>query len=147
MFRTRCKYLRVRSHKGQKYLFCVFSKQVILDECTKCPNFNPRANKGIKKKSDKLSKLEKKRDSKLIKSGLCEYCNTWSYKLDPHEIYGGSNRRRSIENGFVILLCRKCHENENILQELKIKKQKEFEQEHSREEFIRIIGKNYIQGE
>lgn len=57
---------------------------------------------------------------------------------------GGSNRKRSIENRFVALICRNCHQNEKIITELKIKYQKEYEKTHTREEFIKLIGKSYI---
>ena len=103
-----------------------------------------KRNTPIKKRTAKQNKLEKERDKNLIKSGYCGYCGKYCEKLDTHEIYGGSNRKRSIKYGFVKLLCRKCHENEKILQELKIKTQKEFEKTHTREEFIEIIGKSYL---
>ena len=57
---------------------------------------------------------------------------------------GGSNRKRSIENGFVTLICRNCHQNEKIIAKLKIKYQKKYEKTHTREEFIKLIGKSYI---
>lgn len=98
----------------------------------------------IKKKSSKLAKLERQRDKRLIKSGKCEYCGKVCKKLDPHEVYGGSNRKRSITNNFVKLLCRECHSNENIINQLRIDTQKEYEKTHTHEEFIKIIGKSYI---
>lgn len=116
-------------------------------------NFNPVPKKvvekkkevtEIKKKSNKLAKLERQRDKDLIKKGKCEYCSKETKKLDPHEVYGGSNRKRSIKNNFVKLLCRKCHSNEEIINQLRIDTQKEYEKKHTREEFIKIIGKSYI---
>ena len=98
----------------------------------------------IKKKSCKLAKLERDRDKDITKAGKCEFCGKESKHLDPHEIYGGCNRKRSIKNNFVKLLCRKCHSNEEILKILKIQTQKEFEKEHTREEFIKLIGKSFI---
>lgn len=61
-------------------------------------------------------------------------------------MYGGSNRKRSIKYKFVKLICPKCHSNEAIINQLRIDTQKEFEKEHTREEFIKIIGKSYIKG-
>lgn len=98
----------------------------------------------IKKKSNKLIRLEKDRDKKIIKSGKCDNCHKEFKHLDPHEVYGGSNRKRSIEHGFVKMLCRKCHGDNKVLQQLRINTQKEFEKTHTREEFIKIIGKSYI---
>ena len=100
--------------------------------------------KAIKKKSKKLAKLEKQRDKDLIKSGICEFCGKYSNKLDPHEIYGGSNRKRSIKHKFVKLICRECHSNEKIIKQLRIDTQKEYEKTHTRQEFINLIGKSYI---
>lgn len=98
----------------------------------------------IKKKSSKLAKLERQRDKELIKIGICEFCGKYSKKLEPHEVYGGSNRKRSIQHKFVKLICRECHSNERIINQLRIDVQKEYEKEHTRQEFIDIIGKNYI---
>lgn len=100
----------------------------------------------IKKKSNKLAKLERQRDKNLVKSGKCEYCGQYSKRLDPHEIYGGSNRKRSIRHKFVKLICPRCHSNEAIINQIRIDTQREFEKEHTREEFIKIIGKSYIKG-
>ena len=122
----------------------LFKKQIILSSCKNCPEFILRANKPINKRSDKINKLERQRDKNLIKKGNCGYCGKLCGKLDSHEVFGGSNRKRSIENGFVILLCRECHSNEKILLELKKKYQREYELTDTRENFIKLIGKNYL---
>ena len=98
----------------------------------------------IKKKSSKLAKLERQRDKELIKTGICECCGKVCKKLDPHEVYGGSNRKRSIKNKFIKLLCRECHSNEKVIAQLRIDTQKEYEETHTREEFIKLIGKSYL---
>lgn len=98
----------------------------------------------IKKKSNKLAKLERQRDKDIIKSGKCEYCGKYSERLDPHEVYGGSNRKRSIKHKFVKLICPKCHKDEETIKQLRIDTQKEYEKTHTREEFIKIIGKSYL---
>lgn len=98
----------------------------------------------MKKKSKKLAKLERQRDKEIVKSGICEFCGKFSKRLDPHEIYGGSNRKRSIAHKFVKLLCRKCHDDEEIINQLRIDTQKEYEKNHTREEFITLIGKSYL---
>lgn len=140
-----CKHLTKRSYQRKPYIFCRKKKRVItFEDCKKCLKIEPRENKSIKKKSDKLSKLEKERDKGKTKQGYCQCCGKWSSRLDPHEIYGGSNRQRSIKNGFVIDICRICHSNEELINELRKEKQKEFEEEHTREEFIKIIGKSYL---
>lgn len=101
-------------------------------------------NVEIKKRSSKQAKLERERDKVLVKKGKCDYCGRYFEKLDPHEVYGGSNRKRSIKNKFVALLCRNCHDNNKVIEELKKKYQKEYEKEHTREEFIELIGKSYL---
>ena len=101
------------------------------------------ANKPIKKVSRKQKQLEKNRFSIFTDNfNKCYYCGKEG-KMDLHEIYGGSNRKRSIENGFVVPLCRICHSNEKIIQYLRIKLQKEYEKKHSRDDFIKLIGKSY----
>lgn len=97
----------------------------------------------IKKKSKKLAKLERQRDKDIVKEGICEFCGKYSKRLDPHEIFGGSNRKRSIKNKFVKLICPKCHSNEAIINQLRIDTQKEYMKTHT-EEFINLIGKSYI---
>lgn len=98
----------------------------------------------IRKKSKKLAKLERQRDKDIVKEGICEFCNIYSKRLDPHEIYGGSNRKRSIQHKFVKLICSECHSNEAIINQLRIDTQKEYEKNHTREEFIKLIGKSYL---
>lgn len=103
-----------------------------------------KKSRQIKKKSSKLAKLERQRDKDLVKSGICECCGKFSKRLDPHEIYGGSNRQRSIKYKFVKLICTECHSNEDIINQLRKNTQKEFEKTHIREDFIQIIGKSYL---
>lgn len=98
----------------------------------------------LRKRSKKLAKLERQRDKDIVKKGICEICGKYSKRLDPHEIYGGSNRKRSIENKFVKLLCRKCHDDKDIIKQLRIETQKEYEKTHTRQEFINLIGKSCI---
>lgn len=105
---------------------------------------SPPKSGQMKKKSKKLAKLERQRDKGLVKSGICENCGKFSKRLDPHEVYGGSNRKRSIKHKFVKLLCRECHSNENIINQLKIDTQKEYEKNHTRNDFIKLIGKSYL---
>lgn len=104
---------------------------------------SPRKS-GMKKKSKKLAKLERQRDKDLIKVGICECCGKYSQRLDPHEVYGGSNRKRSIKYKFVKLICPKCHSSENKIKQLRIDVQKEFEKTHTRADFIAIVGKSYL---
>lgn len=56
----------------------------------------------------------------------------------------GKNRVRSMKNGFVVPLCRKCHEDYTIQNWLKRFCQITYEENHSRDEFIEIIGRSYF---
>lgn len=140
-----CKNLLKRQHKYKPYFYCKVLKKEIILPCDKnCSELNLVRNKPIKKVSRKQKQLEKNRFSIFTTNfNKCYYCGKEG-KMDLHEIYGGSNRKRSIENGFVVPLCRICHSNEKIIQYLRIKLQKEYEKNHSREEFIKIIGKSYL---
>ncbi len=71
-----------------------------------------KENKAIKKKSDKLNKLERKRFSIIQKdNSYCYLCGVSNKvaKLDKHEALEGRNRRLSMKYGLVYYLCRRCH--------------------------------------
>jgi hypothetical protein len=140
-----CQNLKLRHKNKQPYFYCKSKNNIITkNDCENCSQRILEANKPISKISSKRRKLEKYRDNKLIKIGKCENCGKYCEHLDSHEVYGGCNRKRSIENGFVALLCRECHSNEYIIAELKKKYQKEYEIDHTRQQFIDIIGKSYL---
>lgn len=71
-----------------------------------------------------------------------------------HHIFGGPLRNISTKNGFLVPLCYRhhndpsCHEavhfNADIANWLKGEAQREFEKTHSHEEFMKIIGRNYL---
>ena len=99
----------------------------------------------MRKKSNKLKELEKNRYSIFTKDyWYCYYCHDHLHKLDMHEVYGGSNRIRSMKYGLCVPLCRKCHSNELVIRDLRKWCQREYEKTHTREEFINLIGKSYI---
>lgn len=72
--------------------------------------------------------------------------------LHKHHIFGGPNRRISEANGFWIYLVPRLHNmsNEGVHfnrdLDLKIKRecQRRFEEAHTREDFIRLIGRSYL---
>lgn len=73
--------------------------------------------------------------------------------LHIHEIFfGTSNRKNSIKYGLMVYLCPDHHNmsNEGVHHnrklDLKLKRygQRVFEDIHTREEFIKIFGRNYI---
>ena len=79
-------------------------------------------------------------------------CGSYDW-TETHHIYGGNpNRRISEENGFKVRLCHWCHNeppngvHHNKKNDLRLKQecQRKFEETHTREEFISLIGKNYL---
>lgn len=101
----------------------------------------------MRNKSNKMIKLERNRYS-ILTDDLkhCYICK--SENVDIHEIYGGHNRRQSMKFGFCIPLCRKHHTSVTFdvfkALELKIKCQEKFEETDTRDNFIKIIGRNYL---
>ena len=81
----------------------------------------------------------------------CEVCGK-PYAHN-HEIFFGKNRQNSIKYGMQKRLCEEHHEgalsphhDKDIDDEYKREGQTKFEETHSREDFIRIFGKNYLEG-
>lgn len=82
----------------------------------------------------------------------CYLCGSTDW-TETHHIYGGNpNRRISEENGFKVRLCHWCHNepphgvhhNKQMDLWLRQRCQEKYEETHSREEFIKLIGKNYL---
>lgn len=62
----------------------------------------------IKQKSSKLAKMERNRTSIITdKMDKCFICG--KKKDDLHEIFRGRNRKKSMQYGLVVPLCRDCH--------------------------------------
>ena len=102
----------------------------------------------MKHKTSKLAKLERNRKSILTDD--LEHCAICKQSpVDIHEIYGGRNRKVSMQNAFCIPLCREHHRiatiNNSFSLQLKQLCQREYEKEHSRDEFLKLIGKNYLE--
>ena len=76
------------------------------------------------------------------------------YCLERHHIYFGPNRKVSEANGFWIWLVRELHTGTNFAvhgkngyeldMRLKRECQAKFEESHSRDEFMALIGRNYL---
>jgi hypothetical protein len=72
--------------------------------------------------------------------------------LHKHHIFGAANRKLSEQYGLYVYLIPEYHNmsdkgvhfNREFDLQLKREGQAKFEQEHSREEFIRLFGKNYL---
>lgn len=148
---NKCLYLRRRSKKGQLYYYCAnCQKKGIIkpNECYVCELKEFKQYKPMKNKTAKAKKLEEQRYSILTNNlNICYVCKK-RLKDDIHEIYAGRNRIVSMKNGFCIPICRKCHEeiqnNEEKMLIYKRECQRKYEENHTREEFLKKIGRNYI---
>ena len=75
--------------------------------------------------------------------------------LHRHHIYGGANRQVSEKKGFWVYLVAELHNMSDsgvhfsraLDLALKAECQRKFEEMHTREEFMRLIGKNYLTDE
>lgn len=109
----------------------------------------------------KEQKREKKirhiyRESIVSEAKDCYLCEKPGF-VECHHIFGGPNRELSEMYGLTVRLCRYCHRinpesahgsnNKKTQEYLHLRGQQAFEALHSREEFMRIFGKNYIDDE
>ena len=82
------------------------------------------------------------------------YISGQTYELEEHHIYFGTGKRKiSEKNGFKVWLTYSEHRGTYGVHgkyghdlDLKLKQecQKEYEKNHTREEFIKLIGKSYL---
>lgn len=100
-------------------------------------------------KSKKLTKLERNRKSVFTDNlDICYLCGR--KKNDLHEVYAGRNRINSIKYGFVLPICRKCHslnQNNPFFNDCWHKQGQLYWEEFisSREEFIKVFRRNYLE--
>lgn len=104
----------------------------------------------------KQKKKRKKHPKSIIpgnRKNYCYICERYGY-TEKHHIFGGSNRENSEKYGLTVYLCPDCHregkiavhkckESSNTLKRIG---QHMFEEQcGSREEFIKVFGKNYLE--
>lgn len=81
----------------------------------------------------------------------CWVCGNTLY-LHEHHIFGGGLRPVSDREGFVVYLCAKHHNmsdegvhfNPELNRGLRVACQSEYERTHTREEWMKLIGRNYL---
>lgn len=83
----------------------------------------------------------------MITHGVCYVCG--SNATDAHHVFNGSNRKKSTKYGYIINLCRECHDDlhfHNPQKYLYIKQayQRRYELTHTREQFRQEFGKSYL---
>lgn len=156
---NKCINLKHRQRNYKYYLYCTALKKIIqYEDCKNC-KFKEYKKKtvvngsiqfksvSIKNKSSKLAKLERNRTSLFIDDLThCIICG--KPKDNIHEVFFGKNRLNSIMYNQVIPLCLKHHQEIHKNSELNLYYkqigQKKFENNHTRDEFIKIFGKNYL---
>ena len=82
---------------------------------------------------------------------VCYLCGK-TVNLERHHIFGGvANRKISEQLGLCVYLCHDCHTGKdgaqyNKFTNLRLKQdaQRAFEKTHTRDEWMKWIGKNYI---
>ena len=87
----------------------------------------------------------------MIGGNYCWVCGS-TQDLHTHEIYFAANRKISIKHGFQVRLCGRHHNlsNEGVHfdkeLDLKLKRmcQEEYERSHTRSEFMKLMGRNYL---
>ena len=87
----------------------------------------------------------------IQKNKQCFICGT-TYNLHDHHIFMGANRKNSEKAGLKVWLCYTHHNgssysphfNRDVDLELKRIAQRRFEETHTRDEFMKLIGKNYL---
>lgn len=82
----------------------------------------------------------------------CYFCKKKQDLHLHHVFFGHANRKISDREGFVVWLCpyhhnmsnNSVHHNREMDLALKRKCQIEYERDHTREDFIKLIGKSYL---
>lgn len=82
----------------------------------------------------------------------CYVTKAENVPLHKHHIYGGPNRRVSEANGFWVWLRPEWHNMSdhgvhfNMVLDMKLKQecQRKYEETHTRDEFMALIGRNYL---
>lgn len=144
-----CMYLKIRSRKYQKYIYCKQKdKEINFYDCKNCKDKDFKKTKELKKKSNKLKNLEAKRFSIITNNlKICYVCQKRK-KDDLNEVFEGSNRQMSMKYGLVIPICRTCHTEYDLNKELRQKYQREaqkiFEEKYGHDLFMQEFKKNYL---
>nr|DAL65812.1 MAG TPA_asm: zinc-ribbon family protein [Caudoviricetes sp.] len=145
----KCKYHKIRSKKYQYYGYCTKFKKEVSLYCKECKgNIEYKEQKTLKSHTNKQAKREKERFS-IIYRDLTKCCNCGSkIDIEKNEVFEGSYRQTSIKYGMVCPFCKTCHSqfHNDIMFNLfyKVMFEKEFLKTHSKEEFIKIFGQDYI---
>lgn len=149
-----CIYLKKR--KGKPYCKLI-DKEINLSACYSCEHKEYKNNAQKSKnnvqickknaKNKKITKLERERKSILTDNlDICYVCGKEKNHL--HEVYEGTKRLLSMKYNCVIPLCWECHykiHNDRCFALIYKKEcQLKIEENITREEFIKLFGRNYL---
>ena len=100
---------------------------------------------------------KKHKKSILQQEKYCYLCDRLDHRymvrsLHEHHVFGGPNRTISEAEGFKCWLCmahhtygpEAVHNNISNMRILQQEAQRAYEKDHTREEFVRLIGRNYL---
>jgi hypothetical protein len=100
-------------------------------------------------KPPKKKKHRAKKNPVPTDQSLCRYHST-AY-ASTHEVFGGINRQNSIKYNMQVKLCLECHtrahRDKQFALQLKREYQQIFESIYSREKFVEVFGRNYLDRE
>lgn len=156
----KCKYLKQRQKNYKWYGYCTKRRKIVPLFCKECDVVEYKEQKTLKSRTNKQAKRGKERFS-IIYRDLTKCCNcglkTGDFdkrinqytRIEKNEVFEGSYRQVSIRLGMIAPLCIFCHKqfHKDILGmnlSYKIKFEKEYLKTHTREEFIKTFGQDYI---
>ena len=115
----------------------------------------------VRRRREKKLKRRKKHKASILqeKGSPCYLCMKmrphyeWKRAVHEHHIFGGSNRDKSEAEGLKVYLCLEhhisgkeaVHNNAEMIKVLRQDGQRAFEKTHTREEFMKLFGKNYLE--
>lgn len=151
--------------KFNKTLYCKkLNKEINIRECNNCQHkefkstgfqYKSPDKTGIKKRSSKLAKSERNRES-IFTDDLTKCIICGKSPVNKHEIFGGRNRQLSIKYKLVVPFCLEEHHNQIACKGIHFNKdmqdywhrlgQKKFMEYYgmSKEEFVKIFDTNYL---
>ena len=157
---NKCKYLKQRQKDYKWYGYCTKKGEIVPLFCKGCDDIEYKEKKTLKSRTNKQAKREKERFS-IIYTDLTKCCecglktgdfdkriNQYT-RIEKNEVFEGSYRQVSIRLGMIAPLCIFCHKqfHKDILGmnlSYKVKFEKEYLKNHTREEFIKTFGQDYI---
>lgn len=157
---NKCKYLKQRQKDYKWYGYCSKKREIVPLFCKGCDDMEFKEKKTLKSRTNKQAKKEKERFS-IIYPDLTKCCecglktgdfdkriNQYT-RIEKNEVFEGSFRQVSIRLGMIAPLCIFCHKqfHKDILGmnlSYKVKFEKEYLKTHTREEFIKTFGQDYI---